>query len=184
MKEIEVKVRVDDFSDVTTKLEKLGCKFSESRIQNDRIFLHESIPFNEIRSGVNVLRIRKSNGKVKLTLKQPQANNLDRIEREVIVSDAKQIEDILDLMGYKEVVKVNKKRRSCKYNDYEVCLDEVDELGKFIEVERMSEGDGEKIQEELMAFLEGLGIDRNDREFQAYDIQVWNKNNSKKMTWT
>ena len=34
----------------------------------------------------------------------------------------------------------------CKYKEYEICLDEVEELGSFIEVEKMSDEDGEKVQ--------------------------------------
>ena len=70
----------------------------------------------------------------------------------------------------------NKKRRKCRYNEYEVCLDEVEGLGNFIEVEKITEGEGEVIQRELFNFLMKLGVNKEDKIEQGYDTLMYNKN--------
>jgi len=60
-----------------------------------------------------------------------------------------------------------------------ICLDEVEGLGSFIEVEKTSAEDGEAIQEELFNFLESLGVKREDRVFKGYDTLKYDSINQK-----
>jgi adenylate cyclase class 2 len=83
--------------------------------------------------------------------------------------------EIVLLMGYYEFNTVSKVRRKCRYKNYEICLDEVEELGNFIEVEKMSDEPSEVVQEELFTFLESLGISREDRATKGYDILLYQK---------
>ena len=175
MKEIEVKAKIEDFNIILTKLKTMGCKLSQPLYQEDKIFLSKDMEFSDIKKGTNVLRIRCEGDKVKFTLKKPQSNELDCIEREIEVSDSKQMEDIISYLGYKEVVQVNKIRRKCQYKDYKICLDDVENLGKFIEIEKLSEDDALKIQEELIHFLENLGVNKKDRILQGYHTLIYNK---------
>lgn len=178
MKEIEVKAKVNNLDDLILNIKNLGCELSESIIQEDKIFLPIGVKIKESLKGKIILRIRKSNSKIILTLKKQLENELDNIEIEVVVDDFSKMEDILKYMNYHVVVEVKKKRRKAKYNDLEICVDEVEGLGSFVEVEKMSEsGDSSKIQEELFQFLESLGIKREDRVFQGYDTLVYLKNN-------
>ena len=139
MREVEVKARVSDIKKIKEKLKKLGCKFSEPMIQKDRIYLHESIQFHEISNGTVVLRIRDSNGKITLTSKIPLENELDCIEKELSINDGETMNDILEEIGFREVVKVVKKRIKCRHAGLEICIDEVDNLGQFIEVEKLND---------------------------------------------
>jgi len=138
MKEIEIKAKIRNFNSVINELKRIGCKISEPIIQKDIIFLGDDLGFSGVKVGTNVLRIREENGKISFTLKQRQKNELDCIEKEVIVDNPKEMQDILNHLGYREVVRVNKKRRRCSFGEYNICLDEVGGLGKFIEVEKMS----------------------------------------------
>lgn len=178
-KEIEVKAKVEDFIQLLEKLSGLGCQFSESVRQEDKIFTN--FPDNEFakfKPGINFLRIRKSGGKILFTLKQSLVNELEGIEKEVEVNDAKELEEILELMGYHEAVQVTKMRRKAKYKDYEICLDDVEGLGSFVELEKITDEDSEKVQSEMMDFLLGLGVEAEDRILNGYDTLVWLKNNS------
>jgi predicted adenylyl cyclase CyaB len=79
-------------------------------------------------------------------------------------------------MGYKIAAKVNKTRVITHYDGCEICLDDVENLGSFIEMEKLTkEGDSEKIQEELFTFFESLGIKRQDRMISGYDILMIQK---------
>lgn len=177
MEEIEVKAKVNDLSIILEKLKNLNSTLSEPVTQKDKIFLHNSTDFPRIKSGVRVLRIRDTNGKITLTLKISEENELSCIEREIVVDNAGQAEKLLNLLGYREVVKVNKKRQKCKLNGLKICLDEVEKLGNFVEVEKMSDEDSSKVQEELFQFLETLGISREDRVFHGYDTLMYQKLN-------
>jgi adenylate cyclase, class 2 len=178
-KEIEVKVKVGDFTHLLGKLSGLGCRFSEPVWQEDKIFTNfPDAEFAKFKPGINFLRIRKSGGKTLFTLKQSLVNELEGIEKEVEVNDAKELEEMLELMGYHEAVQVTKTRRKTRYKDYEICLDEVEGLGSFVELEKITDEDSEKVQSEMIDFLLDLGVEAKDRVLNGYDTLVWLKNNS------
>ena len=176
-KEIEVKVKISNIEKIKQKLLELGCVFSEPIIQDDITFVDLDYgPYDEFQSGKNILRIRKNNNKYLFTLKQPQKNELDVIERETEISDPDEFMEALFLMGYRKAVEIHKTRVKTKYNDYEICLDEVEGLGSFIEVEKITDDvDGEEIQKQLFEFLIGLEVDPNDRILNGYDTLIYLK---------
>ena len=80
------------------------------------------------------------------------------------------------MLGLTEVVRVVKKRRTTKYKEYEICVDEIENLGAFIEVERISgEEDAERIQQEMTDFLLSLGVSPEDKVSKGYDILMLEK---------
>ena len=176
MKEVEIKAKAPDADALKRKLEEKGCEFSEPAVQKDRIYLHEDTSFPEITRGTVILRIRETKGKHILTLKKQLGNELDNIEREVTVDDPDQAEDILTHMDYREAVRVRKTRTTCSYKDMEICIDEVDRLGTFIEVEKMTEEDSATVQEELFSFLETLGVRKEDQVHKGYDTLTYELN--------
>jgi adenylate cyclase class 2 len=175
-KEIEVKARVTDSKKLFDQIKSLNITLSPEIIQNDETFVDQNFgDYDRVQSGKNILRIRKNNGKYIFTLKQPQKNELDCIEKETEIADPEEFRDALIIMGFKPAVKINKVRRKAKYLDYEICIDEVENLGTFIEVEKITDDsdDSDKVQEELFHFLESLGIDKKDQEFHGYDTLIY-----------
>lgn len=180
MREIEVKARVADFEPIIKKLESLGCPLGQAIIQEDKVFLKNGVDFGNLDRGGNVLRIRRQGSKNVFTLKVKGEVEMDSIERETEISNPEKLEEILKYLDYYEVVQIKKSRRKCNYQNLEICLDEVDVLGNFIEVEELAEeGDGEKIQNKLFDFLMTLGIKQEDRVLIGYDKLMFNKNNEK-----
>lgn len=177
-KEIEVKAKVADTAAVRAQLEALGCAFTEPVTQEDAIFVDFEGDFAEFRPETNFLRIRRAHGKILFTLKRSEVggNELSSIEREFEVNDAQQLEDTLGFLGYHEVIRVKKSRTKTRHNDMEICLDEVEGLGSFIEVEKFSDGDGDAVQTELFAFLQTLGVSSEDRVLRGYDTLLYLKN--------
>lgn len=173
MKEIEVKAKADDLSALKEKLLKLGCQFSEPVTQEDRIFLPNGVEYPDIKqTGSPVVRVREANGTITLTLKKRTAagNELIKLEKETAVNDKQETIDIVKHMGFHEVVNVNKKRIKCKHEGMTICLDEVAELGTYIEIEKLSAGgDDLAIQESLAEFLRSLGIDKDALVSKGYD---------------
>ena len=180
MNEIEVKAKIGDIAATIKKLTDLGGQFSEPIVQHDEVFTRKRTDPNVTKtSGNPVLRIRSQAGKTIFTLKQDRENELDCIEKELEVSDKAMMRDILDLLGFEKIVEVHKTRRKMKYNNYEICADEVEGLGSFIEVEKFSDEPGDKIQAELFEFLKGLGVDATDRVMHGYDTLIWEKEHGK-----
>lgn len=177
--EIEVKAKVRDFELIKNKLVNIGCKLSEPIIQNDYIYTIKGLDINKGYNNSPVLRIREQNGKYIFTLKKNRNNELDCIEKELEISNKEIMQEIFELMGYESNVSVHKSRIKCNYNEYEICLDEVEDLGSYIEVEKISDDDGEKVQNELFDFLQTLGVLKEDRVFNGYDTLIWLKNNEK-----
>ncbi len=178
MKEIEVKAKITDKESLEENLADLGCIFSELLVQDDRVFLPNGIEFSNKTKEIPAVRVRNSNGIITLTLKKRASgdNELINLEKEVVVSNQKEAIDLVELMGFHEVVRVSKMRRECKYNQMTLCIDDVANLGNFIEVEKLSEDENmEEIQNDLFNFLQSLGIDSNDRVVKGYDTMMYEK---------
>lgn len=181
MKEVEVKVKLKNKDEVIEKLKALGCVLSR-KVQNDVVFFPNDIKDLSTRlTGRNFLRIREQikDGVTKyiFTLKQPQLNDFDCIEYETEISDPENLARALKLMGYYEFTRVNKVRDTGKVSGYEICLDEVEGLGSFMELEALGEeiGDSLKIQEELYLFLEQFGAGPEDKIEDGYDVLMYKK---------
>lgn len=173
MREVEVKARVSNPSLVLAKLGDLNVKFGPPIAQHDRVFSPASAKeeFGTPQIGVNFLRVRRQGDESLLTLKRSETNELDSFELETTVSDPDQAEKMLEALGYVLVSEIKKVRRKSQLKDVEICLDEVELLGTFIELEKLLENDGDVsgVQDELFNFLKGLGIDDSDRIEQGYD---------------
>ncbi|MDH4330740.1 MAG: class IV adenylate cyclase [Candidatus Moranbacteria bacterium] len=178
LKEVEVKARVSGFEEIKSKLSDLGCVFSESQTQKDRVYLDNAIEFPDKTVGTLYLRIRNSNGKNIFTLKKQLATEFECIEKELVIDDPDACDEILKLMGYHEVLNISKTRIKCTHKDMKICLDEVDRLGTFVEVEKMTtEDDTEKVKKELFEFLETLGIKKEDQIFKGYATMLYELDN-------
>lgn len=165
MYEVEVKAHLREKVKMKEKLEALGCIFSEELHQVDRVFIPEGKPFPEP-LGTSVLRVRQSNDQTLFTLKITQGNRLDCIEREFEISDGAKMVEVIKFLKFYEVPTVDKKRIKTQYKDMEIVLDTVQNLGDFIEAEKIvtieEPEERKKIQQQLISELGGLGIPETD----------------------
>ncbi len=174
--EIEVKAKLKDKDAIVQKLMKLGCEFSDTRIQDDMVWAKKIGSLKEFLSNDVFLRIRIQDGdKVILTIKSPKAKTGDvsliKQEHEVVVSSAEEARSILLLLGLKEAVRIIKRRQVSHYKDYEICIDDIEDLGVFIEVEKIAEEkNAVEIQKDMFDFLVTLGVSPDDQVKKGYDI--------------
>ena len=176
MKEIEVKAIVSDENALLSKLADLGCVFGEEIEQIDTCYVKNIGPVDVYLQNDHFLRIRKTrNGNI-FTYKKPASKTaLIKEEHETKIENADQMEQTLILMGYQKSNVVQKRRKTCKYKEYEICLDVVENLGSFIEIEKMSNGDFEKIHNELFFLLMSLGIQAQNEIKRGYDLLMLEK---------
>ena len=179
MYEVEVKAKLNNRQLVQDKLISMGCTFSEELHQIDSIFIPEDLPFPPP-FGTPVLRVRNQNGQSIFNLKINQSSRQDCIEQELEISDGDTMLNIIKLLKYKPVPTVDKKRIKTNYGGIEVVLDTVENLGEFIEAEKVLTENNplerKKIQEELFTFLLTLGVQEEDRVIDGkYDIMLYEK---------
>ena len=182
LKEIEVKAKVDDFIKLKEKLQELQCELSEGIVQKDTVFIQPGTSYPVVDSGKPVLRIREQGEETILTLKIPQENNLTCIEKEINVNHPEKTKALIELLGFKEMIESTKVRQKAKYQEYEICLDNVEGLGMFVEVEKISYEDSIIVQKELFSFLQKLGIEKENQVLYGYDILMWNKLQNDKLS--
>lgn len=181
MKEVEVKARIRDRATFLAALEGAGITLGPPTRQEDRIYAEpDVVVFPAVHAGKNFLRIRIQGERIIFTLKSPVTGHQDKIEYEVDVTDADEMDRLIRQLHFYEYVRVGKTRQIAHAGGYELCLDEIDGVGTFVEVEKLvaEDADSLAIQEELFQFLETLGINRADRELMPYDLLVWQLRNN------
>ncbi len=176
MKEVEIKIAIGDVDGVLRQLENYGCKFSGPMSQTDAVYVPEHINELPCPEGTNVLRIRHMEGAYKFTLKRSEpGNHLSKIEHELEILQPQEMEKILHELGYKQISKISKKRRVCKLEEFEICIDIVEGLGNFLEMEILTQEDPAAAQQHMLAFLRDRGIDTSQQAEYGYDVLFFQK---------
>ncbi len=159
--EVEVKVRVHgDPHDVGVKLRSIGFNKVAEEQQVDIYFSH---PCYDLASRDEALRLRIVGGKAILCFKGPRLPGplKSRKEIEVEVSNAEECLELLSSLGFKELAKVIKRRRIFERRGVKVCVDSVEGLGHFLEVEADN-------PEDVLEVLKVLGYDVSDVVRETY----------------
>ncbi|MCK5486976.1 MAG: class IV adenylate cyclase, partial [Desulfobacterales bacterium] len=111
------------------------------------------------------LRIRVVNGRAVLTYKGKKLDAVSKTREEFETDvDGVTMRSILLSLGFVESGVVRKTRTAFELEDLTICLDSVDGLGEFIEVESIveSESDVELHRARVFGFLDKLGIGQGD----------------------
>lgn len=177
MREIEIKAKVADKQQLIDALAAGGVQLSAPIKQHDVVYGIKGAANNS--PGSIWLRIRtEDDSRIVFTLKQQHKGGLDSIEHETEVTDAEEMAAIIDRLGYSLYSDLTKTRQKAKLNDIEICVDDVEGLGVFIEAEQLSgeDADGDAIVTALWAVLETFGVSRSDEVFQGYDVLMNEKN--------
>lgn len=172
MREIELKFRVENINKIISFLEESNCRISLPIYQNDTIYVKD-LDNVESTEGSVWLRVRKINEIVELNYKKQSANKMESEEIEFEVNSYEKANSFLKALGFKEWVQVNKKRQYSKYQDYNICIDEVEKLGTFIEIELLvNEQNDINYEEQLLSVAKEIGLDINNRINSHYDTMI------------
>lgn len=171
MHEIEAKIRVQGFEDVTAKLKTSGATFLRQVRETDT-YLDAQGQLKQQGCGLRIRRQETgSTQKAIVTFKgaRVQSQYKSRPEYETEISDAEMAHKIFEGLGFKPCVTVEKKRTIWALEDCTVCLDDVAVLGLFVEVEGPDEG-------RIEAVLKKLGKE-NEPHVQAGYAEMLHKLN-------
>ena len=173
VREIELKYRVDDLEALLVALKSRGIELSEPVFQDDQAYAPAGWQFGDSKLGVSFLRLRTVQDRHYFTLKQPAGSAQDCLEYETQVTDRQAMHQAALHMGYRPTVRIAKTRRMATLEDCSLCIDEVDGLGGFLELERLApdHADAQAIQADLAAFVSSLSITAI-RIDQTYDSLV------------
>ena len=173
MREVEVKYRVSDREALHVALKERGIKLGVPIYQDDQAYAPNGWQFGDNKLGVSFLRLRTVNGRHTFTLKQPTINALSCLEHESEVTDRKQMHQAIMQMGFYPTVRVAKTRQNAEFDGISLCVDDLEGVGTFLELERMvPEGVSESaVQDELAAFVASLGTTA-ERTAESYDSLV------------
>lgn len=172
MLEIEVKYPHDNIGSVRSLLIGLGAQCVEQREDADHYY---NAPDRDFAKTDEAFRIRRIGMKNLLTYKGPKidAQTKTRLEIEVPAAEGEAIAGdlarLVTALGYRSVAVVHKKREVFELQRGEftlhICLDNVQSVGNFVEVEIVAE---EKQLEEARSVLlktaDELGLKQSERK--------------------
>ena len=104
------------------------------------------------------------------------------MEYETVVEDSNVINNIFIALGYHKLVEVDKYRKETSIKGFNITVDEVDRLGCFVEIEKLTENEEEieNIKSQILDFASELGFTKDDIEKEKYDTMILNLNNNEK----
>ena len=159
MIEVEIRARIKNRDELQKKLKEIGAIFDKTEKQVDRIFGHSMFlsSDNMIIEGGLSARIREIGDKKTLEFKEIFRQK-GGIEIEADLSAVEIGLKFLEKLKFKEAFVVSKLREIYLYNNFTICIDNVDQLGNFIEIEKMvkSEEDESQARIECLKLLNNL----------------------------
>ncbi len=160
VQEVEVKYRVLDVEVLAQALAALGVSLSPAVRQDDQAYAPVGWEYGQPKVNVPFARLRTQDGQHLFTVKKPLDNEMACAECESEIVDREQMHAALTSMGFYPTVRIVKARRTGVLNGLSLCLDEVEQVGVFLEVEQLVAcgESGEAAQQRLDAFVQSLGV--------------------------
>ena len=175
MTEAELKARLtpEAAASLPQRLEALGFSGGDRVRETDLYFNSCTRDFRETDEALR-LRQAASGEKtsVRMTYKGPKSDSRSntRQEHETTVGDLETARAILEALGFQPVFTVAKERRTLLRGAVTACLDRVEGLGDFLELEHMlpDDADREQAVDGLLRLVDELNIPRRALERRSY----------------
>lgn len=169
--EVEQKFAIADPAAVEKKLIALGGTFIAAVEQVDRYFGHPARDFAQTDEALRIRRVGEEN---RITYKGPKIDAVTKTRREIelpLAPGAQAADDfstLLEALGFRRVAEVRKHRRTASLRwrgrELEAALDEVEHVGRFVELEcSADEKDLDPARECLASLAKELGLEKSER---------------------
>ncbi len=165
MKEIEVLVEVyDDILSIKNKFKKFDYKGLKNTI--DEYYYdpkRDTLKPDKDNQLSHCLRVRSKNNEYSITYKDDVFDNgkwLYSNEYETKVESVAMIKEIFSKLGLVKFIEINNKKEIYTYNNYEIVIEDVKDLGIFMEVEYCTNEDVDVklIKKEIQNFIDSLEL--------------------------
>ena len=158
--EVEIKVKVNDIEVLKTKLKKAGAKSEGKKTNVDHYFTVHHRDFMKTKECLRIRELPEKNKSI-LTYKPASTDEMKngmiwKKEFEVEISDARTFSEILKHLDCKKLVTVDKIREIFKLNGLTITVDELKDIGTFMEIEKISD-DVECAKKDILRLLELFG---------------------------
>lgn len=173
MKEVEILIEVKSTKEAALMaLSRFESKGSEEVL--DVYFVNSSRP--ELQPDLsgrlfNSYRLRKKGCKASMAYKVdhflPSGEWSHSDEYETGVEDFDAVMEINKKLGFEELIRVDNIKHKFLVEDYEIVLEEVKDLGLFLEVEKLSQVSDDQVaqtKEEIRSFLKTLNIEFGEEQ--------------------
>ena len=148
--ELECKIRIRDRAPLAACLEKLGAKHAGETEERNWVM---DTPEGRLKQQCLLLRLRALDNQKEgiLTVKGPAQDRTfkAREEIEVGISSTAAAQRGLELLGYKVAWYYEKRRDRWYYQGCEIALDELPEIGCFVEIEGPDDASISKVLQQL-----------------------------------
>ena len=184
MKEIEVLVEVyDDINIVKDKLSDFCYKGLKKTI--DEYYYdpkRETLKPDKDNQLSHCLRIRSKNNEYSITYKDDVFDNgkwLYSNEYETKVESISMIKEIFEKLGLVKFIEINNEKETYTYNNYEIVIENVKNLGVFMEVEYCTNEDVDvkTIKKEIQEFIDSLELNVSEELNMGKPEMYMKKNN-------
>jgi adenylate cyclase class 2 len=184
MLEVEVRYRTADRAGVIARLVKWGATLAQDRVDVDHYF---NAPDRDLKTTDEAFRLRRIGPANCLTYKGPKRDKetKTRTEIEVPLTDGDDVafdtERLLLALRYISVVVVRKKRQVYRLTrdgfPMEVCFDDVDLVGQFVELEILASDEKyEPAKATLLQTAADLGLtEKENRSYLGMVLEAQNK---------
>ncbi|KYC45078.1 MAG: CYTH domain protein [Candidatus Methanofastidiosum methylothiophilum] len=145
MLELEMKAKINKYTRGRIEQILRMAELLEEKTEEDIYF---SSPIRDFKETDEALRIRYSGDKAILTYKGPKLDKISKSREEYEAFVSGDIEQILEKLGYKKVLNVRKNRKIYLYKEFKISIDDVEDLGEYLEIELKSDNikDVERIE--------------------------------------
>jgi len=152
--EIELRASVDD-PDAVRNVLATQAEHKATSNEHDFYLRHESDKERSL-----ILRIRRKENGSLLTFKgKALGDDTAWPDVDIPLTNSDSLQQLLLGSGYVKVVEIKKRRSSYRLEDFEINVDEIENLGTFVEIEGRGDEEGrEKIEEKIASLLSSLGI--------------------------
>ncbi len=154
MIEIEVKGRINNEKEFEKRIKEIGASFLGEEHHIDIYFSH---PCRDFKQSDEALRIRVKNSYYEITYKGRKIDSKTKTREEITarVYDLENMIRILNKLGFSTVAKIVKHRKKYIVDNFVICIDNVENLGKFVEIEEKS---SKYEPSRILNFAKNLGI--------------------------
>ena len=158
MLEVELKVKVQSLEPVRRKLLEKGAVCSGRIHEHD---LYYNAPHRDFSVTDEAVRVRYTNDHAVVTYKGAKIKKFGLKAREELntaVESGEVFETMLKRLGFTKTTEVNKWRENYRFSDAAISLDEVDELGPFVEIEIMAEDENSNAAVLIQRIAKEIGV--------------------------
>lgn len=188
-KELEIKISLDKKdSKIFKNWLEVNAKFDKEEEHEEWYLNNPNQTFVFERHGVkdadNFFRIRKTNQNeasvnLKLWQKDPErpGHHTHCIEHQFKTSDLKSTRELFLALGYTDITEVHKNRTIYNFNEFEIVIDNVKNLGEFFEIELKEDFENPRAgHKKIKLFLKMTGITKFMEYDRGYVSMLWNPN--------